>query len=169
MKINTQIFLKQELSLILVWCDLCFAGHAWGGSIILGTAGLLVESWLRSMPASWVPLLVGFLHAGLQSQRLHWEYSLPSVRPLSFGFVSFFWAALQGLWDLSSLTRNGTHDPSVEAQNSNHWTTMVFPPLSHFGDQTRKSKEVWTVLRIIDWLTFAVPLSGTSDSWNIPS
>ena len=42
---------------------------------------------------------------------------------------SFFLAAPCGFQDLSSLTRNQTQAPAVEAQSPNHLTTRGFPPL----------------------------------------
>ena len=35
---------------------------------------------------------------------------------------SLFLTAMQGMWDLSSLTRYETHSPTVEAQSLNPWT-----------------------------------------------
>ena len=36
-------------------------------------------------------------------------------------------AVLHGMWDLSSLPRNQTHIPLLEAQSLNHWTTREVP------------------------------------------
>ena len=33
----------------------------------------------------------------------------------------------QGMWDLTSLTRNGAHVPCVERQTLNHWATREVP------------------------------------------
>ena len=34
---------------------------------------------------------------------------------------------LHNLWDLSSLTRDGTWTPAVKVPSPNHWTTRDFP------------------------------------------
>ena len=36
--------------------------------------------------------------------------------------ILFFLDALHGMWGLSSLTRDWTHTPALEAQSLNHWT-----------------------------------------------
>ena len=41
------------------------------------------------------------------------------------GFVLFFLAALLGMWDLSSPTRDQTHAPSLGVQRLNLWTDRV--------------------------------------------
>ena len=45
-----------------------------------------------------------------------------------FPFLSFL-AMLQGLWDLSSLTRDRTWALAVKAQSPNHWTARELPML----------------------------------------
>ena len=40
----------------------------------------------------------------------------------------FFW--LQGMWDLSSLTRDHTHTPCIGRQSLNPWTTVEGPQWS---------------------------------------
>ena len=42
-------------------------------------------------------------------------------------FKKLFLAAPRSLWDLSSMTRNQTGSPAVEAQSPNHWTAWEFP------------------------------------------
>ena len=46
-------------------------------------------------------------------------------------FFFLFLASLHGIQDLSSLTRDRTHAPAVEAQSVNHWTAREVPSL-HF-------------------------------------
>ena len=46
-------------------------------------------------------------------------YNIASV--LCFGF----WP--RGMWDLSSLTRDGTHTPCLGRQSLNHWTAREVP------------------------------------------
>ena len=52
---------------------------------------------------------------------------------MSAGLVSFFSLlfgyATRGLWDLSSLTRNGTGALTVKVQSPNHWTARESPGL----------------------------------------
>ena len=43
----------------------------------------------------------------------------------------FFLAALQGMQDLSSLTRDPTVPPAVGARSLNHWTAREVPQLKH--------------------------------------
>ena len=31
------------------------------------------------------------------------------------------------MWELSSLTKDGTHNPALEAQSLNHWTAREVP------------------------------------------
>ena len=51
-----------------------------------------------------------------------------------------FFAAPHGMWDLSSLTRDQTHAPKVEAQSLNHWTTREVPiPLYKRGNRNQKN------------------------------
>ena len=38
-----------------------------------------------------------------------------------------FLAVLYSMWDLSSLTKDGTCAPAVAVQNLNHWTTREAP------------------------------------------
>ena len=48
-----------------------------------------------------------------------------SIHVAASGIISFFFnflAMLQGMWDLSSLTRDQTHVPAVEVRSLNHWT-----------------------------------------------
>ena len=52
---------------------------------------------------------------------------------LFFSFLSFFrsffclfLAVPRGMWDLSSLTRDRTHAPAVEARSPNYWTAREF-------------------------------------------
>ena len=159
-KINTQFSSKQELSLILVWCDLCFARHAWH------------YPWIHYTRCIWV--MGGILaseHAGFLSPSCGVPSRWASVTVASLGIQSFLHTSLEFCFCLAFLLHYKAYGilvprpgmepvpPAVEAQSPNHWTTRVFSPLSHLGDLMRKSKgEVWTVLRIIDWLTFAVPL-----------
>ena len=42
-------------------------------------------------------------------------------------FVSFYFWLPYGMWELSSLTREQTCAPAVEAQSPNHWTTGESP------------------------------------------
>ena len=54
---------------------------------------------------------------------------------VSFGWCKYFFfflAAPSCLWDLSSLSRNQTQAPAVEAQSLNHWTTREVPPMPLF-------------------------------------
>ena len=44
-----------------------------------------------------------------------------------FFFSFFFLDTLQGIWDLSSLTRDQTMPPAMEARNLNHWTYREVP------------------------------------------
>lgn len=39
----------------------------------------------------------------------------------------FILGMLRGLWDLSAPTRDRTHDPAVEPQGFNHWTSREDP------------------------------------------
>ena len=41
--------------------------------------------------------------------------------------MSLWGEVAHGLWDLSSLTRNGTHTPAVVAQGLDHWTAGEDP------------------------------------------
>jgi len=38
-----------------------------------------------------------------------------------FNLINFFLATLHSIWDLSSLTRDGTLGPALEAWSLNHW------------------------------------------------
>ena len=62
---------------------------------------------------------------------LGWHYQLGgtkmSVRGHMHLKLSFFFATLHGLWDLSSPTRDQTQALAVKAWNSNHWTAREFP------------------------------------------
>ena len=40
----------------------------------------------------------------------------------------FFLATLRSMWNFSSLTRDQTSAPELEAQNLKHWTAREFPP-----------------------------------------
>ena len=51
---------------------------------------------------------------------------------LSFLFL-IFWP--RGMWDLSSLTRDGTHTRCVGRQSLNHWTTNEVLKACHFSPQ----------------------------------
>ena len=46
---------------------------------------------------------------------------------LVIGYVLSFFAALCGLWDLSSPIRDGNRAPVMKARSSSHWTTREFP------------------------------------------
>ena len=41
--------------------------------------------------------------------------------------MSLWGEVAHGMWDLSSLARNGTHTPAVVAQRLNHWTAREDP------------------------------------------
>ena len=56
-----------------------------------------------------------------------------------FLFVYFLVVWLH-MWDLSSLTRDWTHAPALEAQHLNHWTTREVP----VGSPTREVLFWWT-------------------------
>ena len=59
-------------------------------------------------------------------QGLYWVcYNIASG---FFAFVFWPWA----MWDLSSLTRDSTHDPCVEKQILNHWASRHIPVLQVF-------------------------------------
>ena len=47
-------------------------------------------------------------------------------------FVAAGLAAPQGMWDLSSPTKDRTHVPSIEGQILNRWIAREVPP-SHFN------------------------------------
>ena len=53
----------------------------------------------------------------------------PVTESFTLGGSQFFlfWAALQGMWDLISLTRDGNHIPSSGRWSLNHWTTRKVP------------------------------------------
>ena len=58
----------------------------------------------------------------------------------SLFYILVFWA--QGMWDLSSMTRNWTHSPSIERWNLKHWTTREVPwfdLLRHFLSEQPKT------------------------------
>ena len=38
----------------------------------------------------------------------------------------FFFVVPHSMWDLSSLTRDQTHGPALEAKSLNHWTTREY-------------------------------------------
>ena len=40
---------------------------------------------------------------------------------------NFFLSSLRGMWDPSSLSRDRTHTPTLEAWSLNHWTTREVP------------------------------------------
>ena len=46
-------------------------------------------------------------------------------------YVLVFWP--QGMWDLSSPTRDGTHTPYIGRQGLNHWTAREVPTVIHFN------------------------------------
>ena len=78
---------------------------------------------------------LGAEHLLLFSQASEWEASYPLASrtiPITFkglASLSFFqFLAIPGsTWDLSSLTRDGTHIPAVEARSLNYWTTREVP------------------------------------------
>ena len=43
-------------------------------------------------------------------------------------YVLVFWP--QGMWDLGSLTRDGTHTPCIGRRSLNHWTTREVPVIA---------------------------------------
>ena len=47
------------------------------------------------------------------------------VTVLLLFYVLVFW--LQGMWDLSSLTRDQTHTPCIGRRSLNHWTIREVP------------------------------------------
>ena len=49
------------------------------------------------------------------------------IREFLFFYYFFFLATPCGLWDLSSLTRDGTWATAVKAPNPNHWTAREIP------------------------------------------
>ena len=57
----------------------------------------------------------------------HWiAREVPWPHFLYFILFLIFLVVLHGLWDLSSLIRDQTWAPAVEAQSPNHWTTREF-------------------------------------------
>ena len=59
-----------------------------------------------------------------------WNLHAFSIVCFFFSFLLLFWP--QGLWDLSSLTRDRTSTPCIRKWNLNHWTTRQVPTSSHF-------------------------------------
>ena len=56
----------------------------------------------------------------------HFKVFTELVTILLLFYVLAFW--LQGLWDLTSSTRDQTHIPCIERQSHHHWTTREIPP-----------------------------------------
>ena len=52
---------------------------------------------------------------------------------LLFYFLFIILAVPRGMRDLSSLTRDPTHAPAVEARSLNHWTAREVPSNDVFG------------------------------------
>lgn len=52
-------------------------------------------------------------------------FSIKFVTTLPLFHVLVFWS--QGMWDLSSLTRDRTCAPALEAQSLIHWTLREVP------------------------------------------
>ena len=67
----------------------------------------------------------------------------------------YYFAALLGMQDLSSWTRDGTHAPAVEVRSLNHWTAGEVPRdgfLTGWGQQETLSVSVcesWPLLGIV--------------------
>ena len=55
-------------------------------------------------------------------------------------YVLIFWP--QGIWDLSSLTRDQTRAPYIERQSLNHRTTREVPTGGSFDD-AREERKNW--------------------------
>ena len=55
-------------------------------------------------------------------------------------YVLIFWP--QGIWDLSSLTRDRTRVPCIERGRLNHWTTSEVPTEGSFDD-AREERKNW--------------------------
>ena len=63
--------------------------------------------------------------SGLTCSTRGWgEVFIVACRLLSWGAET---KLPQGMWDLTSLTRNGAHVPCIERQTLNHWTTREVP------------------------------------------
>ena len=82
-----------------------------------------------------------------------------TISPISFLFLSFFpffW--LCGMQDLSSLTRDQTHAPTVEVQSFHHWTAKEVP---HFPPSLLLLTVVWHPFiedkRVYLWDLYSVP------------
>ena len=62
---------------------------------------------------------------------LHPNQPLPSspIPAAASHFVLL--AALHGMWDLISQTRDRTLAPCIGRQSPNHWTARELPPLQH--------------------------------------
>ena len=86
--------------------------------------------------------------------------------------MSLWGEVAHGLWDLSSLTRNGTHTPAVVAQGLDHWTAGEDPvykvfkvEVAHLGNSSDCSppgSSVCGILhaRMLEWV--AIPFSRGS-------
>ena len=77
---------------------------------------------------------------------------------LQYGFCSMFRFWPQGMWDLSSLTRDPTHIPYIGRWSLNHWITREVPVLGFlFWETTRERRPLQTVSST---LREKMPLSG---------
>ena len=83
--------------------------------------------------SQWVNLVRAKLVRGTKCMfltRIGAGQSLRGIPP--HFYVFFFLAALRGLRDLSSPTRDWTWAPAVKAPSPNHWTARDFPPCLFF-------------------------------------
>ena len=61
-------------------------------------------------------------HASLFNLSFFFNYRGPS-----YSFIFIFLTPAHSLWDLSSLTRDGTHNPALEVQSLSHWAAREAP------------------------------------------
>ena len=110
------------------------------------------------MISSSPPILVKYLSAMQETwvRPLGWEDPLEKEMAIHssilFFFFSLYWTCYnigsglcfhfsQGMWDLSSPTRDRTCTPCSGRQSLNHWTTREVPPLQYSFLENSMDKE----------------------------
>ena len=94
--------------------------HVYWSVSLLGGISAVYKSWKRDNWNNW--------EIGKSIFGMSLDSVLGTFPPGWFFFLSFFFfAVLQGLRDLSSLTRDQTCAPAVEAQSPHHWTAREYP------------------------------------------
>ena len=94
--------------------------------------GNAAHSSILAWDISWTEEPGGLQSMGSQRVRYSWAHPaqhISYVMPFIFGNKEFnflFFATLQGLWDLSSPTRDRTWTLALKAAHLNHWTTREF-------------------------------------------